>query len=71
MGNILEPEVDALFTHYINEYKGPVDDLFVDFWDCLKQEKKFVSSASNNNDRNIKNNYNEVTQSPWLRSRFY
>jgi len=31
MGNIREPEVDALFTHFIDEYKGPVDNLVVGF----------------------------------------
>merc|ERR1719193_827641 len=67
---IRHPEVDALFTHFINEYKGPVDDLAIDFWDCLKEEKKIVSATSNDIDTNIKNFHKEVTQSPWLRSRF-
>jgi len=70
MVNIREPEVDALFTHLINEYKGPVDDLETDFWDCLKEEKKIVTATSNDIDSNIKNFHKEVTQSPWLRSRF-
>jgi len=70
MANIREPEVDALFTHFINEYKGPVDDLATDFWDCLKEEKKIVTATSNDIDTNIKNFHKEVTQSPWLRSRF-
>jgi len=71
MGNIREPEVDALFTHFIDEYKGPVDRLAVDFWECLKQEKRVVSSTSNDNDTNIKRLYREVTQNPWLRTRFF
>jgi len=57
MANIRELEVDALFTHFINEYKGPADNLAVDFWECLKQKNKAVSSTSNDNDNdtNIKN----------------
>jgi len=70
MVNITEPEVDALFTHFINEFKEPVDDLATDFWDCLKEEKKIVTATSNDIDSNIKNFHKEVTQSPWLRSRF-
>jgi len=54
MVNIQEPEVDALFTHFINEYNGPVDGLAIDFWDCLKEEKKIVTSTSNDIDEDIK-----------------
>jgi len=70
MVNIREPEVDALFTHFINEYKGPVDNLATDFWDCLKEEKTMVTATSNDIDSNIKNFHKDVTQSPWLRSSF-
>jgi len=70
MDNIRDLEVDALITHFINEYKGPVDDLATDFWDCLKEENTIVTATSNDIDSNIKNFHKEVTQSPWLRSRF-
>jgi len=57
MANIRELEVDVLFTHFINEYRGPVDTLAVDFWECLKQQNDAVSSTSkdNDSDTNIKN----------------
>jgi len=32
---IREPEVDAMFTHFITEYKAPADNLAVDYWKCL------------------------------------
>jgi len=54
MVNITEPEVDALFTHFINEFKEPVDDLATDFWDCLKEEKKILTATSNDIDTNKK-----------------
>jgi len=70
MGNILEREVDALFMHFIDQYEGPVDNLAIDFWLCLKEEEKVVSSTSGDNDEDIKNLHNEVNQNPWLKSRF-
>jgi len=54
MANIQEPEVDALFTHFIDEYNGPVDGLAIDFWNCLKEEKKIVTSTTKDIDENIK-----------------
>jgi len=40
MGDILQREVDALFTHFIDQYEGPVDNLAIDFWVCLKRKKR-------------------------------
>jgi len=54
MVNIREPEVDARFTHFVNGYKGPVDDLANDFWACLKEEKKILTATSNDIDTNKK-----------------
>jgi len=70
MDDILEPEVDALFTHFIDQYKGSVDNLAIDFWLCLKQEEREVSSTSGDNDEDIRNLHTEVNQNPWLKSRF-
>jgi len=68
MSNILEQEVDELFTYFIDS-KGPVDNLAIDFWVCLKEEEKVVSSTSGENDEDIKNLHTEVNQNPWLKSR--
>jgi len=70
MGDILEPEVDALFIHFIDQYKGPLDNLAIDFWVCLKDEEKVVSSTSGDNDEDIRNLHTEINQNPWLMSRF-
>jgi len=43
MGDILEPEVDAIFIHFIDHYQGPLDNLAIDFWVCLKVEENVVS----------------------------
>merc|ERR1719193_654021 len=50
--------------------KAPVDGLATDFWECLQEEKKIVTATSNDIDTNTQNFHKEVTQSPWLRSRF-
>jgi len=50
MRDILEPEVDALFNHFIDQYKGLVNNLAIDFWVCLKEEENVVSSTSGDND---------------------
>jgi len=70
MDNILEAEVDAIFTHFIDQYRGPVDNLAIDFWVCLKEEKKVVSSTCGDRDEDIRNLHIEVNQNPWLASRF-
>jgi len=70
MCSITESEVDALFNHFIDQYNGPVDNLAIDFWVCLKDEKKVVSSSSGDNDVDIKNLFTEVIQNPLLKRRF-
>jgi len=70
MGDIPEREVDALFIHFINQYKGPFDNLAIDFWVCLKEEEKVVSSTSGDNDEDIKNLQTEISKNPWLKKRF-
>jgi len=70
MGEIPEREVDALFMHFINHYKGPFDNLAIDFWVCLKEEEKVVSSTSGDSDEDLRNLHTEVSKNPWLKSRF-
>ena len=70
MGDILEQETDALFIHFINQYKGPFDNLAIDFWVCLKEEEKVVSSTSGDTDEHLRNLHTEFIKSPWLKSRF-
>jgi len=70
MGDIPEQEVDALFIHFINQYKGPFDNLAIDFWVCLKEEEKVVSSTSGDNDEDLRNLHTEVSKNPLLKSRF-
>jgi len=70
MGDIPEKEVDALFIHFINRYKGPFDNLAIDFWVCLKEEEKVVSSTSGDIDEDLRNLHTEVSKNPWLKSRF-
>jgi len=69
---MLEPEVVALFIHFIDQYKGPVDNLALAFWMFLKDEEMVVSSTSGDNDEDIKKPQyrGKFNQNPWLRSRF-
>eukprot|EP00495_Collosphaeridae_sp_1-RS-2012_P002716 TRINITY_DN230_c0_g2_i1.p1 TRINITY_DN230_c0_g2~~TRINITY_DN230_c0_g2_i1.p1 ORF type:complete len:164 (-),score=34.96 TRINITY_DN230_c0_g2_i1:2-493(-) len=61
MGNVLERKADALFVNFIDHYEGPVDNLAIDLWVCLKEEEKVVSSTSGDNDEDIiENLHNEV-----------
>jgi len=60
MDNIPEQEVDALFIHFIDQYKGPLDNLAIDFWVCLKEEEKVVSATS----------HTEVSKNPCLKNWF-
>jgi len=70
MGDIPEQEVDALFIHFINQYKAPFDNMAIDFWVCLKEEEEVVSSTSGDSDEDLRNLHTEVSKNPLLRSRF-
>jgi len=70
MDDISEQEVDSLFIHFINLYKGPFDNLAIDFWVCLKEEEKVVSSTTGDSDEDLRKLHTEVTKNPWLRRRF-
>jgi len=46
---IREPEVDARFIHFTNEFKDPDNNLKFDYWECIKlQRRKEVDSKSGN-----------------------
>jgi len=65
---IREPEVDALFTHFINWYKRPHGNLALDYWKCLSSEKReIVHSKSGNNEINVRALYTKINQNPLLR----
>jgi len=59
-----------LFDHFIDQYKGPLDNLALDFRVCLKDKEKIVSSTSGDSDEDIRNLHTEVNQNLWLMSRF-
>jgi len=71
LDRIREREVDALFTHFIGEYKGNDDNLAFDYWKCLSSEQKDkVHSKSGSNEMNVKALYTEVNQNTLLKKRF-
>jgi len=67
---IREPEVDALFIHFMNEFKDPDDNLKFVYWECIKlhRRKKLIQNLVMI--KKCKNLHTEVTKNPLLLSRF-